>query len=61
VIPDEDDAVDHALQEAGPDCIICIFTGRIEAMTDKIKALKEKELDLSIAREDIPNIPPASF
>ncbi len=61
VIPHEDDAVDHALQEAGPDCIICIFTGRIEAMTDKIKALKEKELDLSIAREDIPNIPPASL
>ncbi len=56
VIPDEDDAVDQALQEAGLDSIICIFTGRIEAMTAKIKALKEKELNLSIAREDIPNI-----
>ncbi|RQD74306.1 cyanophycin synthetase [Desulfonatronospira sp. MSAO_Bac3] len=57
-ILDEDDAVDHALQEALPEAIICIFTGRIEAMTAKIKALREKELDLIIAREDIPNISP---
>lgn len=56
IIQNEDDAVDHALQGAGPEAMICIFTGRIEAMTAKIKALREKELDFIIAREDIPNI-----
>ena len=53
VIPDEDDAVDYALKEAVQDSIICIFTGRIEAMTAKIKALQEQEADplISSAKE----------
>ncbi len=56
VIFDEDDAVDHALGYAAPGSIICIFTGRIEEMTSKIKVLKEQEVDLTITRADIPNI-----
>ena len=55
-IPDEDDAVDHAIERASQDSIICIFTGRIEAMITKVKALKEREVDLTITRDDIPNI-----
>lgn len=43
VIFDEDEAVDHALAEAIPGSIICIFTARIEEMTAKIKTLKELE------------------
>ena len=56
VIMDEDEAVDHALEKAQPNSIICIFTGRIEAMTARINMYKEKELDLDISKEDIPNI-----
>jgi cyanophycin synthetase len=56
VIQTEDDAVDQALQKARANSIICIFTGRIEAMTAKIKGLQEGELDLTISKEDIPNI-----
>jgi len=55
VIFEEDAAVDHALAEAVPGSIVCIFTGRIEEMTAKIKALKEQEVDLTITRADIPN------
>ncbi|MFP4259274.1 MAG: cyanophycin synthetase, partial [Desulfovermiculus sp.] len=47
VILDEDEAVDHALATAGWKTVIAIFTGRIEAMTARIKAWKEKELDLT--------------
>jgi cyanophycin synthetase len=43
VIFDEDEAVDHALAEAEPGSIICIFTARIEEMTAKIKTMKELE------------------
>ena len=56
VILDEDEAVDHALERARPNSVICIFTGRIEAMTSKINRNKEKEVDLDISEEDIPNI-----
>ena len=56
VIQDEDEAVDHALEKARPNSVICIFTGRIEAMTSKINRHKEKEVDLDISEEDIPNI-----
>ncbi len=56
IIPEEDEAVDHALSRAGFNSMICVFTGRIEAMTAKIKELKEKELNLSLTKEDIPNI-----
>mgnify|MGYP006280245921 CR=1 FL=1 len=56
VILDEDQAVDQALTTAGWQTIIVVFTGRIEAMTSKIKEWKEKELDLTITREDIPNM-----
>ena len=56
VLQNEDDAVDQALQKATANSIICIFTGRIEAMTAKIKGLQEGELDLTISKEDIPNI-----
>ncbi|MFW5819115.1 MAG: glutamate ligase domain-containing protein, partial [Desulfovermiculus sp.] len=56
VILDEDEAVDHALTTAGWKTVIAIFTGRIEAMTARIKAWKEKELDLTITKEDIPNM-----
>lgn len=56
MIPDEDEAVDHALRKAEFNSLIAVFTGRIEAMTAKIKAAKERELDLTITREDIPNI-----
>jgi len=56
VIPDEDEAVDHALKKARPNSVICIFTGRIEAMTAKINSYREKEVDLDISKEDIPNI-----
>ncbi|MFW6314936.1 MAG: Mur ligase family protein, partial [Desulfohalobiaceae bacterium] len=61
VILDEDQAVEQALQTARQDSIICIFTGRIEAMTARIKALKEQELDLDLAREDIPSISQANL
>ncbi|MFO8031103.1 MAG: cyanophycin synthetase [Desulfohalobiaceae bacterium] len=56
VLPDEDQAVEQALQTARQDSIICIFTGRIEAMIARIKALKEQELDLDLVRKDIPSI-----
>ena len=56
VIYDEDEALDYALKNVTPNSIICIFTARDEAMTAKINALKEKELDLEISKEDIPNI-----
>ena len=56
VIFDEDEAVDHALQTARQDSVICIFTGRIEEMTARINAYKEKEVNLEISRDDIPNI-----
>ncbi|MCF8232424.1 MAG: cyanophycin synthetase [Bacteroidales bacterium] len=56
IILDEDEAVDHAMKKALPNSVICIFTGRIEAMTSKISMHKEKELDLNISKEDIPNI-----
>ncbi len=56
VIQDEDEAVDYALKTARSNSIICIFTGRISAMTSKVKDLKEKEVNLSLSREDIPNI-----
>ncbi|MBS3780740.1 MAG: cyanophycin synthetase, partial [Desulfovermiculus sp.] len=56
IILDEDQAVDHALATAGWKTVIVVFTGRIEAMTAKIKDWKEKELDLTITREDIPNM-----
>ncbi len=56
IIFDEDDAVDHALGHAAPGSIICIFTGRIEEMTAKIKTLKEQEVDLTITQAEIPNI-----
>jgi len=56
VIWDEDEAVEHALEQAQPNSVICIFTGRIEAMTSKINTLKEQELNLHISKEDIPNI-----
>jgi cyanophycin synthetase len=56
VILDEDEAVDHALATAGWKTVIAIFTGRIEAMTARIKAWKEKELDLTITKDDIPNM-----
>ena len=55
VILDEDEAVDHALQKAPHNSVICLFTGRIEEMTAKINAYKEKELDLNITKDDIPN------
>ena len=58
VIQDEDEAVEHALATAAWKTVIAVFTGRIEAMTLKIKTWKEKELDLTITREDIPNIEP---
>jgi cyanophycin synthetase len=58
IIPNEDDAVDHAFGHARPNSIIAIFTGRIEDMTAKIKAAKEEELDLNITPDDIPNIAP---
>lgn len=45
VILSEDDAVDHALSGAAAGSIICIFTGRIEVMTERIKALKEQEVE----------------
>ena len=54
VIRNEDDAVDHAIENAGDDSIICIFTGRIRFMTDKIRALKEREMDFTITTDDIP-------
>ncbi len=54
VIRNEDDAVDYAVENAGNDAIICIFTGRIRFMTDKIRALKEQEMDLTITTDDIP-------
>jgi cyanophycin synthetase len=54
VIRNEDDAVDYAIENAGDDSIICIFTGRIRFMTDKIRALKEQEMDLTITTDDIP-------
>jgi cyanophycin synthetase len=56
MIPDEDEAVDHALKKAAYNSIVCVFTGRIEEMTTKIKELKEKELNLDLTRQDIPNI-----
>ena len=56
IILDEDEAVDEALQKARPNSVICIFTGRIEEMTARINAYKEKEVDLDISKEDIPNI-----
>ncbi|MFO8000892.1 MAG: cyanophycin synthetase [Marinilabilia sp.] len=56
VILDEDEAVDHALEKAPHNSVICIFTGRIEEMTAKIIANKEKEINLEITRDDIPNI-----
>jgi len=56
VIYDEDEAVDYALKNATPNSIVCIFTGRNEAIAAKINTLKEKELNLEITREDIPNI-----
>ena len=56
VIWDEDEAVEHALEQAQPNSVICIFTGRIEAMPSKISRLKEQELNLDISKEDIPNI-----
>ena len=46
VIYDEDEAVDHALRKARENSVICIFTGRIEAMTAKINDYKEKEVGL---------------
>lgn len=55
VILDEDEAVEHALQKARPNSVVCIFTGRIEEMTARISALKEKEVDLDITKDDIPN------
>ncbi|MFO7802590.1 MAG: cyanophycin synthetase [Desulfovermiculus sp.] len=58
VIQDEDEAVEHALATAAWRTVIAVFTGRIQAMTLKIKTWKEKELDLTITREDIPNIEP---
>jgi cyanophycin synthetase len=56
VIRDEDDAVDYALENAHPDSIICIFTGRVTDITAKMKSLKEDELQLKITKQDIPNI-----
>jgi cyanophycin synthetase len=56
IILDEDEAVEHALQTARQDSVICIFTGRIEEMTARINAYKEKEVNLEISRDDIPNI-----
>ncbi len=56
VILDEDEAVDHALATAGWKTVIAVFTGRIEVMTARIKAWKEKELDLTITLDDIPNM-----
>ena len=56
MIPDEDEAVDHALKKAAYNSIVCVFTGRIEEMTTKIKELKERELNLDLTRQDIPNI-----
>lgn len=56
VILDEDEAVDYTLQNARPNSIICIFTSRIEAITSKIRKHKEKEVDLEITKNDIPNI-----
>ena len=56
VILDEDEAVDHALERARPNSVICVFTGRIEAMTARINRHKEKEVDLDISKEDIPNM-----
>ncbi len=56
IILDEDEAVDHALQNVRPNSVICIFTGRIEAMTAKITAHKEQELNLDITPKDIPNM-----
>ena len=56
VIKDEDDAVDYALENAHPDSIICIFTGRVPAITARMKSLKEDELNLKISKQDIPNI-----
>lgn len=57
IIPSEDEAVDHALSTARDNSMICVFTGRTEYMTSKIKDLKEKELNLCLSREDIPNKP----
>jgi cyanophycin synthetase len=56
IILDEDEAVEHAMQTARKDSVICIFTGRIEEMTARINAYKEKEVNLEISRDDIPNI-----
>ncbi len=56
IIPDEDDAVEHALSTAEWQTVIAVFTGRIEQMTARIKEWKEKELDLTLTREDIPNL-----
>ena len=54
VILNEDDAVDHAIANVKKDQMICIFTGRIRFMTDKIRTLKEKELDFTITPDDVP-------
>jgi cyanophycin synthetase len=56
VILDEDEAVEHALTTAGWQTIIAVFTGRIEHMTAKIKDWRESELDLTLTRNDIPNL-----
>ena len=56
VILDEDEAVDHALATAGWKTVIAVFTGRIEDMTARIKTWKENELDLTITKDDIPNM-----
>jgi cyanophycin synthetase len=56
VILDEDEAVDHALKKARSNFVVCIFTGRIDAMTSKINKHKEKETNLDISKKDIPNI-----
>ncbi len=57
LIPDEDEAVAHALENAPPNSIICLFTGRTEEMTRMLNARKEEGLDLEIPQEDIPNVP----
>jgi len=54
-IQDEDEAVEQAMYNAKTGTVICIFTARVEEMTAKMDQFMEKEINLEISIEDIPN------
>ncbi len=61
IIRREDDAIEYALNHVQPNSIICLFTGRIEALTRMLNRRKENMTDLQYKPEDFTLISLASI